>query len=65
MQVAPGSDDPLQVGPTAELTLIDAIREVFAFRAMSDGVPQADGVFDRARTEGLLESVRLLQAPPR
>jgi hypothetical protein len=65
VQVAPGPGDPLQGGPTAELTLIDGSREVFGFHAMPDGVPQADGAFDRARTERFIDSIRWLQAPAR
>jgi outer membrane protein assembly factor BamE (lipoprotein component of BamABCDE complex) len=65
VQVGPGRADALQGEPTAELTLIDGSREVFGFRGMPDGVPQAAGAFDRARTERFIESVRLLLAPPR
>lgn len=65
VQVAPGPDDALQGGPTAELRLIDGSRELFGFRAMPDGVPQAAGAFDRVRTERFIESIRWLQAPAR
>ena len=63
--VVQSPDDATLGGRTVVVVLRDGSHQVFGFRAMPDGAPQVGGAFDQARTERFIESVRLLQAPPR